>query len=162
MISTDPTQDGSLTTDKYAPLRLDLQLCFALYSAGRLVTRFYRPLLEPLGLTYPQYIVMLALWEASPLTVGRLGLRLRLDSGTLSPVLRRMEAVGLVNRTRDDRDERQVIISLTPNGVALRGQALEALHQLACVPPPVPIEDLAALTTDLNRLVEGLALWLER
>ncbi|MBV9995702.1 MAG: MarR family transcriptional regulator [Caulobacteraceae bacterium] len=141
---------------KYEPLRLDLQLCFALYAASNLFTRFYRPLLEPLGLTYPQYVVMLALWEASPRTVGGLGKRLRLDSGTLSPLLRRLEAAGLVDRTRDPSDERRVIVSLTPQGVALRDRALAAIQPLIC-DPAIPHPEAADLRADLHRLIEGLS-----
>src|SRR5687768_2321767 len=94
------------------PLALDQQVCFALYSASRAITAAYRPLLAPLGLTYPQYLVMLALWERSPRTVRALGETLHLESGTLSPLLKRMEANGLITRTRSADDERQVLIGL--------------------------------------------------
>ncbi|MBN9268669.1 MAG: MarR family transcriptional regulator, partial [Mesorhizobium sp.] len=89
--------------------RLDQQLCFALYSASGLMTKLYRPLLDPLGLTYPQYLAMLALWERAPSTVGELGEALGLDSATLTPLLKRMEAGGLVTRRRDPEDERRVL-----------------------------------------------------
>ena len=93
---------------------LDEQLCFALYTASHRIIRAYRPLLEPLGLTYVQYLVMLVLWDESPLSVGELGQGLHLDSGTLTPLLKRMEKSGLVLRERDTDDERRVLISLTP------------------------------------------------
>lgn len=105
------------------PLLLDRQVCFPLYAATNLLTRLYRPVLAPLGLTYSQYLVMLALWEQAPLSVGDLGTRLHLDGGTLTPMLKRMEQNGLVNRRRDTEDERRVLIGLTAAGRALRRKA---------------------------------------
>jgi MarR family transcriptional regulator, organic hydroperoxide resistance regulator len=109
----------------HAPqLALDQQLCFALYDASRALIRAYGPLLEPLGLTYPQYVTLLALWETSePVTVGALGERLGLDSGTLTPLLKRLEQSGLVERRRDTSDERRVFIVPTSVGWALREKA---------------------------------------
>jgi MarR family transcriptional regulator, organic hydroperoxide resistance regulator len=104
-----------------APL-LDQQICFALYSASRALTARYRSLLEPLGLTYPQYLVMLVLWESGATSVGGLGERVQLDSGTLSPLLRRLEGSGFVTRTRRAADERSVLVELTPTGDALRSR----------------------------------------
>lgn len=104
-------------------LALDNQLCFAVYAASHAFARAYRPLLEALGLTYPQYLVMLVLWERDGLTVRAVGDRLGLDSGTLTPLLKRLAAAGLVTRTRDASDERQVLISLTPAGRALNARA---------------------------------------
>jgi DNA-binding MarR family transcriptional regulator len=104
-------------------LRLDRQLCFALYAASRAMTRAYGPVLEPLGLTYPQYLVMLVLWETDDRTVGELGDRLGLDSGTLTPLLKRLEQRELIGRSRDPADERVVRIRLTDAGRALRDQA---------------------------------------
>jgi DNA-binding MarR family transcriptional regulator len=104
-------------------LRLDQQLCFALYRASRAVIRAYGPLLEPLGLTYPQYLVMLVLWEDRSASVKALGERLALDSGTLTPLLKRLEQRGLVTRRRDADDERVVRIELTPEGQKLRARA---------------------------------------
>src|SRR6185503_13889386 len=103
---------------------LDDQLCFALYAASRAVTARYRPMLDLLGLTYPQYLVMMLLWESDHQTVGQLGARLALDSGTLSPLLKRLTAAGLVTRHRRIEDERSVSISLTAAGRALRDKAL--------------------------------------
>lgn len=105
-----------------APL-LDEQICFALYSASRALTARYRELLEPLGVTYPQYLVLLVLWEDGPSTVSHLGDRLHLDSGTLSPLLRRLESVGHITRARTADDERVVEVSLTALGDELRDEA---------------------------------------
>ena len=105
-------------------LALDDQLCFALYAASRAVTARYRPMLEAIGLTYPQYLVMLLLWENDNQTVGQLGARLALDSGTLSPLLKRLTAAGLVTRHRRVEDERSVSIALTDAGRALHAKAV--------------------------------------
>ena len=102
-------------------LDLDRQICFPLYAATRAVTRRYTDLLTEVGLTYPQYLVMLALWTDGALSVGELGRRLRLDSGTLTPLLKRLEASGRVERRRDTHDERRVVVSPTPEGERLRG-----------------------------------------
>ena len=106
-----------------AMLRLDNQVCFALYSTSLAMTRVYKPLLEALGLTYPQYLAMLVLWEKDGLMVSELGDKLFLDSGTLTPLLKRMEASGFVSRMRAIEDERRVHISLTAKGHALKTQA---------------------------------------
>src|ERR1700761_3327377 len=111
-------------------LALERQVCFALAVANRSVLAIYRPLLEPMGLTHPQYLVMLALWGAAPLSVKELGQLLQLDSPTLSPLLKRLAAAGLVTRTRSTDDERQLDIELTPAGWALRQKAL-------AIPPAV-------------------------
>lgn len=105
------------------PLDLDRQVCFPLYAASNLLNRLYRPLLGELGLTYPQYLVMLVLWKRAPQTVGSLGEMLYLDSGTLTPLLKRMELAGLITRTRDPDDERRVLIDVTAKGQALRSDA---------------------------------------
>ncbi|MEP6859000.1 MAG: MarR family transcriptional regulator [Deltaproteobacteria bacterium] len=112
-------------------LLLDRQLCFALYSASRALTRAYGPLLEPLGITYPQYVVFLALWERDGRPVHELGTCLGLDSGTLTPLLKRLEERGLVERRRDREDERVVKIFLTADGKVLRTKAKKIPQQLA-------------------------------
>jgi DNA-binding MarR family transcriptional regulator len=113
-------------------LALDVQLCFPLYAATRAMTRAYTDLLDEAGLTYPQYLAMLALWGSTePLTVGELGKRLRLDSGTLTPLLKRLEAAGHVRRHRDTGDERRVLVEVTPQGVDLRDQVAEVPIRLA-------------------------------
>ena len=104
-------------------LNLSNQMCFAVYSTAHALNRVYKPLLDPLGLTYPQYLVMLVLWEADGLTVKQIGQRLRLDSGTLTPLLKRLQTAGLVRRERDAGDERQVRIGLTDQGQTLREKA---------------------------------------
>ncbi|MEF2976798.1 MarR family winged helix-turn-helix transcriptional regulator [Subtercola sp. YIM 133946] len=126
-----------------APL-LDEQICFALYNASRAMTANYRTLLEPLGLTYPQYLVMLVLWESEPVTVSELGERLQLDSGTVSPLLRRLEAAGLIERNRRPDDERSVLVSLTPAGDELRQQTAR-FPELVCAASGFDVEAIQAL-----------------
>ncbi|CCV04435.1 Organic hydroperoxide resistance transcriptional regulator [Mesorhizobium metallidurans STM 2683] len=135
--------------------RLDQQLCFALYSASGLMTKLYRPLLEPLGLTYPQYIAMLVIWEKAPRTVGELGEALGLDSATLTPLLKRLEANGLVTRRRDAADERRVLVEPTAKGQALREQAKSVPAALACQLPLKPGE-LKSLHATLTRFIGEL------
>ena len=113
-------------------LQLDRQLCFALYSASLAMTKLYKPLLAPLKLTYPQYLVMLVLWEADGITVSQLGERVALDSGTLTPLLKRLEASKLVQRLRDSADERRVLLQLTPAGRALKAKAAAVPEAVAC------------------------------
>jgi DNA-binding MarR family transcriptional regulator len=113
-------------------LALENQFCFALYSASHAVTKTYKPLLDRLGLTYPQYLVMLVLWEQDAILVKDIGARLFLDSGTLTPLLKRLEANGLLERNRDPQDERQVRISLSMPGRALRAEATAIPEQLMC------------------------------
>ncbi|CAN5522572.1 MarR family transcriptional regulator [soil metagenome] len=137
--------------DTVEALRLDRQLCFALYGAANRVTRLYRPLLDALGLTYPQYLAMLVLWEASPRTVGALGEALDLESSTLTPLLKRLEAQGLLVRTRDPADERRVIVALTDAGKALRDRAKTVPEQLLCQ-LELPLEDLGDLRERLKTL----------
>ena len=137
-------------------LLLDNQLCFALYSASLAMTKLYKPLLETLGLTYPQYLVMLVLWEQDGLTVSALGERLFLDSGTLTPLLKRMEQSGLVSRQRSVEDERRVEVRLTPGGSKLKTRAASVP---ACVVEAAgcPIPELMTLTRDVQSLRNRLA-----
>ena len=107
----------------HAAQLLDHQLCFALYSASLAMTKLYKPLLAPLGLTYPQYLALLCLWETDGLSVSHLGERLQLDSGTLTPLLKRMESAGWLSRQRSAEDERRVLVWLTASGRALQQQA---------------------------------------
>jgi MarR family transcriptional regulator, organic hydroperoxide resistance regulator len=120
-----------MTAETDDVLRLDRQICFRLYAASNLLTRLYRPVLRELGLTYPQYLVMLTLWEGAPQSVGDIGERLYLDSGTLTPLLKRLEAAGLVSRERDATDERRVLVTLTKAGRALKLQAKKVPATLA-------------------------------
>lgn len=121
---TQPIAATEISPDKPGILALENQLCFSIYSAGLAFNRLYKPVLDALQLTYPQYLVMLALWETDGQTVGELGERLFLESSTLTPLLKRLEAVGYVTRQRNPADERQVQIRLTETGRALRDQAL--------------------------------------
>jgi len=136
-------------------LRLDNQVCFALYSASLAMTKLYKPLLEAIGLTYPQYLVMLVLWERDGITVSELGERLFLDSGTLTPLLKRLEASALIARLRDVQDERRVRITLTPSGRALRDRA-EAIPPCVLESTQCTIPELSALTTELKQLRDRL------
>ncbi|MGX8011229.1 MarR family winged helix-turn-helix transcriptional regulator [Mesorhizobium sp. ORM8.1] len=139
----------------FAVPRLDQQLCFALYSASGLMTRLYRPLLEPLGLTYPQYLTMLSLWQRSPSTIGELGEALGLDSATLTPLLKRMEAGGLVTRRRDSADERRVLVEPTAKGEALRASMKDVQTALACA-MPLEADELKSLHRTLTGFVAKL------
>ena len=132
-------------------LRVGRQLSFALYGASNRVIRLHRPFLEPLGLTYPQFLVMLALYEDAPRSVGDLGLVLGMETGTLTPLLKRLEAAGLVTRTRDSADERRVLIDLTEAGRALREEACSVPEKIetAC---RLSNDQLAELRDTLNGL----------
>jgi len=132
-------------------LKLDHQLCFALYSASLAMTKFYKPLLDPLGLTYPQYLVMLVLWEGDGSTVSQLGERLALDSGTLTPLLKRLQTHGLVQRLRDAGDERRVLLLLTPRGRALKTKALTVPERIAGA-SGCSLDELTRLTARLKAL----------
>lgn len=138
------------------PLLLDNQLCFALYSASLQMTKLYKPLLAEIGLTYPQYLAMMALWEEDGVTVGALGERLFLDSGTLTPLLKRLEAAKLVKRERNEADERQVLIHLTDKGRTLRKAASTIPAKVACA-AGMPVEELANLKKKLEKLRGKLA-----
>jgi DNA-binding MarR family transcriptional regulator len=132
-------------------LRLDRQLCFALYSSSLAMTKLYKPLLDPLGLTYPQYLVMLVLWEGDGITVSELGARLVLDSGTLTPLLKRLETAGLLQRQRDSADERRVLLRLTARGSALRQRAAQVPRQVFCA-AHCSLDEVSALTARLQQL----------
>ncbi len=132
-------------------LVLDKQLCFALYGASLALTRTYKPLLEPLGLTYPQYLVMMVLWEEDHLAVKALGEKLGLDSGTLSPLLKRLEQADFVKRQRDSKDERQVTVSLTPKGRALQDEAVNVMSAIGSA-IGCSLEEVAALRQQLQAL----------
>ncbi|MBA4109388.1 MAG: MarR family transcriptional regulator [Leptothrix sp. (in: Bacteria)] len=137
-------------------LILDRQLCFALYSASLAMTKLYKPLLAPLGLTYPQYLVMMVLWEHADLTVNDLGKRLQLDSGTLTPLLKRLEAAGLVQRQRDQQDERRVRVTLTASGLALKNEA-QAIPQAVGCQLDMTNQELMSLRTTLSDLRRRLS-----
>ncbi|SDO47963.1 DNA-binding transcriptional regulator, MarR family [Nakamurella panacisegetis] len=134
------------------PLALEQQVCFALVVAARSVVALYKPLLEPMGLTHPQYLVMLALWQRAPLSVKDLSGRLQLDPGTLSPLLKRLEAQGLLVRARDTADERLLSVSLTPAGVALRSDA-ERIPEAVVQRLGMKVADLRELHTTLTGFI---------
>ena len=136
-------------------LRLDNQLCFAVYSTSLAMTRLYKPLLEKLDLTYPQYLVMMALWERDGVMVSELGMQLSLDSGTLTPLLKRLEGAGLVGRLRDVADERRVRVTLTPAGRVLKERAF-GLPACILAASQCSIDELSALTRQLQQLRERL------
>lgn len=141
-------------------LELELQFCFALYSASHAMTKRYKPMLDALGLTYPQYLVMLVLWEQDGILVKDIGARLFLDSGTLTPLLKRLESNGLVSRNRDPKDERQVRILLTEVGHALRDRAASIPEQVLCASGEA-LSSLCSMRDDLarvrNQLFKGMA-----
>ena len=142
---------GDQPTAEHAPgdpLALDQQVCFALVVAARSVVALYRPVLQRLGLTHPQYLVMLALWQHAPLTVKALSALLQLDPGTLSPLLKRLEAAALITRRRDTHDERQLSVELTATGADLRSVALGV--------PPAVMERLGMTTAELQALHASL------
>ncbi|MDD5872162.1 MAG: MarR family transcriptional regulator [Clostridia bacterium] len=121
-------------TDRYNALKLDNQLCFPLYACSKEIVRRYKPFLDELGITYTQYITLMVLWEEKNVNVKELGSRLFLDSGTLTPVLKRLEQKGLISRQRDSRDERNLIVSITNEGEALKERAVEVPYKMAgCV-----------------------------
>jgi DNA-binding MarR family transcriptional regulator len=149
-VSTHPGEPPGVGLDATAPdlLALDRQVCFALAVASRSVIGLYRPLLEPMGLTHPQYLVMLALWEESPLRVADLAGRLSLDPATLSPLLKRLEAGGMVTRERHPADDRALAVTLTPKGAAARAAAERI--------PPAILARLGMTVDELERLRDGL------
>ncbi len=133
-------------------LHLEQQLCFALYAAANRIQRLYRPLLDPLGLTYPQYLVMLVLWQVGEQSVGELGRMLHLDSGTLTPLLKRLQTAGLVERQRSASDERRVLVRPTAAGAALKAHAEGVPHAIACLTTLEPAE-LADLRGRVQQLL---------
>ncbi|OXM65647.1 MarR family winged helix-turn-helix transcriptional regulator [Amycolatopsis vastitatis] len=138
------------------PLKLDRQVCFALSVASRSVIAIYRPLLEPYGLTHPQYLVMLALWERSPRSVKDLGVTLRHEPATLSPLLKRLEALGYVTRARSRSDERQLTVELTGAGRALRAEA-EKIPYKVVEALGMEVAELEALHAVLTRVIDATA-----
>jgi DNA-binding MarR family transcriptional regulator len=140
--------------------RLDHQLCFALYSSSLVMTKLYKPVLSALGLTYPQYLVLLVLWESDAVSVSELGTRLFLDSGTLTPLLKRMEGAGWLTRLRAVDDERRVIVSLTAAGRALRRKAEHVPNEVACA-SGCELDELADLTRRLQALRANVGQHLE-
>ena len=149
--TTPPTLSEALIDEA---LLLDNQLCFAMYSASLAMTKAYKKILAPLEITYPQYLVMMVLWEQDQIIVSELGARLFLDSGTLTPLLKRMESMGLLKRARDAGDERRVVVSLTDAGRALREKARAVPVQMGCMLPP--LEQVKNLVVELKQVRKGL------
>ncbi|WP_020180748.1 MarR family transcriptional regulator [Methylopila sp. M107] len=141
--------------ETFDSLRLDNQLCFGLYAAAHAMNRAYRVSLGPLGLTYPQYLVLLALWEDDRQSVSELGERLRLDSGTLTPVLKRLEQAGVVARARTRADEREVEISLTERGQALKIEALSVRRDMECR-LGMSQDEIRRLRNDIDQIIGSL------
>ncbi len=152
MVGPSPLVPPALTA---VGIQLDQQLCLALYTASRAMTARYRVALGRVGLTYPQYLVMLLLWEEGPSSVGGIGQRLSLDSSTLSPLLKRLQAMGLVTRTRDATDERLMIIGLTDRGVELEAETAEVAAEMGRATGQTP-EEYRELTEQLQALTERL------
>lgn len=142
-----------MTADQ--PLKLDNQICFAIYSAAHAFNRVYKPLLDQLGLTYPQYLVMLVLWERDGVPLKDIGERLFLDSGTLTPLLKRLEAAQLIKRSRSTEDERQVLIALTTRGQALKDKA-RAVPQSILVASACSVAELSAMKNEIIALRDQL------
>ncbi|AFR11071.1 MULTISPECIES: MarR family winged helix-turn-helix transcriptional regulator [Nocardiopsis] len=150
MPDRDPAQEGDFELP-----RVDEQMCFALYAASRAVTNLYRPLLDPLGLTYPQYLVMMLLWERGECSVKEIGAVLQLDYGTLTPLLKRLETNGLLRRERDPEDERSVRVTLTEEGAALRERARGVPEAIGRV-IDLPEEEFEATRLALRRLTTNV------
>lgn len=142
-------------TDQYEALKLNNQLCFPLYAVSREIVKKYTPFLDRIGLTYTQYIAMMVLWEEREISVKELGIKLFLDSGTITPVLKALEKKGLVNRRRSEKDERVVYAVITEDGMALREQAVDIPGQIgACM--PLEESDATALYTILHKMMDKL------
>lgn len=141
-------------SDKYDVLKIDNQLCFPLYACAKEIVRKYKPFLDEIDLTYTQYIAMLVLWEEKEINVKALGKRLYLDSGTLTPVLKRLEQKGLISRQRDSRDERNLIVRLSEQGEALKEKAVEIPYKMSgCV--TLSEDDAAQLYRILHKLLQS-------
>jgi len=140
----------------YEALKLDNQLCFALYACSREITKLYKPFLDKLGLTYTQYISLLVLWEKDNITVKDMGKKLHLDSGTLTPLLKKLEIMNLVKRTRDTVDERNVYVSLTTQGIALKDLAIEIPPKILCS-TGMPLQRAVDLKKNIDSLLLNLS-----
>lgn len=150
-----PRKKSAEDTPSYDLLRLDNQLCFALYAATHAITRTYREKLTPMGITYPQFLVLLVLWEQDNLTIKEIGDKLMLDSGTVTPLIKRMEVMQILARTRSTEDERERIVSLKAKGKALKDDALDARKYVACrlgMSEP----EIMTLRSDLISLIKQL------
>ncbi len=140
-------------------LKLENQLCFPVYAASRLITREYQPYLDKLGITYPQYLVLLVLWEAESLPVNDIAKKLILNTNTITPLLKRMEQLGLIKRQRSEKDERKVLVELTENGVKLKEEAAKIPEELAksLLKSKLSVEELISLKDQLNEIISVLS-----
>lgn len=152
---TDKRDEAETDTIQQGMLALDQQLCFAVYSAAHALNRTYKPLLDPYGLTYPQYIALMTLWQEDGRTVKALGATLGLDSGTLSPLLKRLETSGYITRARDKSDERQVLVTLTDKGRGMQRDAVAIRMEIGKA-TGCTLEALQALTGELQAMTERL------
>ncbi|HYQ56046.1 MAG TPA: MarR family transcriptional regulator [Draconibacterium sp.] len=143
---------------EYEQLKLGNQLCFPIYAASRLITRTYQPMLDELGITYPQYLVLMVLWEHDSMPVNKIAKKLILNTNTITPLLKRMEIQGIVKRTRSDEDERKVTVSLTDKGKQLRTLAVEIPEKLVAKldTAKISVEELIDLRDKLNRLIDSM------
>lgn len=140
---------------EYDVLKLENQLCFPLYASAKEVIRMYKPFLDEIGLTYTQYIAMMVLWEKKKITVKEIGDCLYLDSGTITPLLKKMEAMELVARTRDAADERSVIVSLTERGICLRDKAVDIPQKIGnCI--PLTMDEAQTLYALLHKILDSV------
>lgn len=151
----EPGPEVDAAAVRPVPMDLDGMVCFALYSASRALTAKYRELLAPLGLTYPQYLVMIVLWRTGQISVRDLGRRLQLDSGTLSPLLKRLESTGFITRRRRVDDERSVVVDLTPTGDLLRHRAADVPAAI-CMATGMELSDLEALRDQIDVLADAV------
>ena len=141
--------------NKYDSIKLDNQVCFSLYAASREIIKLYKPFLDKFNLTYTQYVAMLVLWEDEKSTVKDIGKRLHLDSGTLTPLLKKIESMGLIKRYRDVSDDRVVVVELTEKGRELKEEVLDVPHEMACK-INIPREDLIELKLKLDSLLKAI------
>lgn len=143
---------------EFEQLKLSNQLCFPIYAASRLITRTYQPMLDELGITYPQYLVLMVLWEQDSMPVNTIAKKLILNTNTITPLLKRMEVQGIVKRTRSNEDERKVTVSLTDKGHQLRTQAAEIPEKLVSQldTDKISVEELIDLREKLNRLIDSM------
>ncbi|WP_297439332.1 MarR family winged helix-turn-helix transcriptional regulator [uncultured Clostridium sp.] len=141
--------------EDYSDLQLDKQLCFRLYAASREVIKRYKPLLDEHNLTYTQYITMMVMWEAKKMTVKKIGEKLRLDSGTLTPLLKKLEAMEVIRKYRDPKDDRSVIVELTDKGLDLRDAVKDVPKKIMCT-VGTDIEDLINLRESLDKLLNSM------
>lgn len=144
---------------EFDQLKLSNQLCFPIYAASRMITREYQPHLDKLGVTYPQYLVLMVLWETNTISVNEIAKKLILNTNTITPLLKRMETLGLIKRQRSGSDERKVIVELTPKGKLMQVEAATIPEKLAAglISDTLKVEELVDLKNKLNAIVDFLS-----